>query len=247
MAYRTRSVRRVAKKSKRKFIITLLTILFLFYATLQWILPNIIGSVGIITSTFKTPTKTEKPISEDTTLAPPVISIPFEATNSAKIDIKGYATPSSKVELFLDDTLKDTVDVGIDGSFVFKDVYLNPGDNKIFGKTIDSKKLESLPSKTIILSSVTDKPQLSISQPDDNKTIESTDKKVTVSGKADPNAQVLVNGSIIILGSDGKFSTVVMLNDGDNMIKIKAIDRASNYTEITRKVILHLPSPSPSV
>lgn len=245
MAYRTRSARRYAKKSKRKFIITSLTILFLLYATLQWILPNIIGGVGIITSTFKTPIKVERPVTEDTTLAPPVISIPFEATSSAKIDIRGYAIPSSKVELFLDDTLKDTVDVGVDGSFTFKDVYLNPGENKIFGKTIDSKKSESLPSKIITLTSITDKPQLSVSEPDDNQTIDSTDKKVTVSGKADPSVQILVNGSVVILGSDGKFSTVVMLNDGDNVIKIKAVDRASNYTEITRKVIYHSPSPNP--
>ncbi len=239
MAYRTRSGRRLAKRTKRKFFSTVIIILFLIFAAYHWILPNVIGGVSIVRDVLKPVKQTDNPTTFGDILAPPVIFIPFEATNSAQIDIRGYATAGSKVKVYMDDELKDTVNVGSDGNFVAKNMSLVLGKNNVYGKTVDEKNTESLPSKTVIVVFDNEKPSLTVSEPEDGKTITGGDKKITVSGKADPDIPVLINSSRVITNSDGKFSTSVSLNEGDNTISIKAVDHASNSTEITRHVNYH--------
>lgn len=236
MAYRTRSVRRIAKKTRRKFFFNVIIVLFLCYATLQWILPNVIGGVGFLKGIVNTPKQAEKSVAENPSLAPPVFSIPYEATNSAKIEVKGYATSGSKVKVFLDDKLLDTVSVFDDGEFIIKNVELQLGNNIISGKTLDQLDQESLASKTVIIILDLEKPTLKITEPEDGKTIQGGDRRVTVSGTTDPDAQVLINGSRVIVNSDGNFNTTIQLNDGENILNIKALDKATNSTETSRKV-----------
>lgn len=237
MRYRTRSGRRLVKRTKRKFFSTIIIILFLIFAAFHWLLPNVIGGVGTVRDVLKPVKQTDNPTTVGDVLAPPVLFIPFEATNSAQIDIKGYATANSRVKIYLDDELKDTVSVDSNGNFVAKNMSLVLGKNNVYGKTIDEKNTESLPSKNVVVVFDNEKPTLEISQPEDGKTIGGGDKKVTVSGKADPDIPVLINSSRVITSSDGKFSTTISLNDGDNTISIKAVDNASNSTEIVRHVI----------
>lgn len=246
MSYRARSNRRVAKSAKRRFVFSILIIFFLLYATLQWILPSFVGGISFISSIFQKPKTAEKPVAEDATLAPPVISIPFEATNSAQIDIWGYASSQSKVEIFLDDELKQTVDVSSDGSFVAKDIDLAIGTNNIYGKTLDNGR-ESLPSKTLKLIYDREKPPLEVYEPEDGKIIEG-DKKIKVSGKTNPGIKIFINDSQIIVNQDGKFSIDQPLSDGDNDISIKAVNIASNINQIVRKVTYKVsPALTPSV
>lgn len=232
--YNSRSAKRIAKKSKRNFFITIILIIGLMYATLQWILPSVIGGVGLINSKIK-PTQKIVPTSFDS-LAPPVIDIPFEATNTAKIKITGYAPSNSKVELLIDDSLKDTTETKEDGSFEFTDVSLNLGTNNISGKTVDEKGVESLPSKTLYVYYSNESPNLSISEPEDNKTIQGGDKKITIKGKTDTDIKIYINDTRVITNSDGNFSSEQSLNDGDNNFIIKATDKAGNETNLSRKV-----------
>lgn len=234
MAYRTRSARRTARKSKYNIFAVIIISFLLLYATITWILPIFVNSLGFATGVFKKEQKVTQ-VSDNSTLAPPVLNIPFEATNSAQIDIKGYATPGSKVKIYVDDELKDTVGVQPDGSFVAKSIELNLGTNNIYGKTIDEKDQESLASKTIKLVYDSEKPPLEISEPEDGKVVQG-ERRLKVSGKTKPGAQVTVNGTQLIVNSDGNFSSTYNLNDGGNSLTIKASDRASNFTEVTRKV-----------
>ncbi|MDO8619072.1 MAG: hypothetical protein Q7R49_03995 [Candidatus Daviesbacteria bacterium] len=245
MRYRSRSVRHSSRKAKRKLLSSFIIIVLLLFATLQWILPSVIGGVGIVRNIVKPVQQVNNSAGLNATLAPPVLFVPFEATNSAKIDIKGYATAGSKVNIYLDDELRTTVDVGFDGNLIAKDISLVFGKNNIYGKTVDEqssrtssteKNTESLASKTIILTYDNEKPDLTVNEPDDGKLIQGGDKKVTVKGTTDADIPVLVNDSRVITNSDGSFSTTVALNDGDNTITIKAVDHASNSTQIFRKV-----------
>lgn len=237
MAYRSRSARRTIKKSKRSFIVTILLIAFLFYATLQWILPTLVAGLGFITGIIKPSHKTSNNITEKATLAPPILNIPFEATNTAKIDIKGYGTPGSRVAIFLDDEKIDTVDVSEDGSFEVKDISLSLGSNNIYGISIDEKDQESLPSKTFKITFDNEKPSLNLAEPEDGKKIQGGDKKVKFRGNTEVGIQVYINDSQMILDKDGNFQTELSLNDGDNNFTIKATDPAGNSTEIARKII----------
>lgn len=233
--YNSRSAKRMAKKSKRNFIITICLILFLIFATVQWILPSVIGGVGLVNSIVK-PTKKIVETKYET-LAPPVLNIPFEATNSAKINITGYATSNSKVNLYIDDSLKDSAQTKEDGSFEFSDISLSLGTNNIYGKTVDEKDVESLPSKTLAVFYDNGKPSLVVSEPEDGKTIQGGDKKITIKGNSDSDNKIYINDVQIIISSDGTFSSEQTLNDGDNTFTIKAIDKTTNQTEVTRKVI----------
>lgn len=235
MAYRLRSVRKTAKKTRRKVLLTTLLILFIIYASLKWILPGLIGGIGFLSSLNKPVKKVER-VSDQSILAPPVINIPYVATNSATIDINGYTSPDTKVELFLDDQLKNTTRSDSDGNFTFSKVDLALGTNNIYGKTLDNKNKESLPSKTIQLSFLNQKPKLNISSPPDGQTVTGGDKKITISGKTDPGTTVFINGTQIIISSDGSFNTDRSLNDGDNSFDIKAVDLATNTTQVSRKV-----------
>jgi hypothetical protein len=246
MAYRTRHARRVVRKSRRNLITTVIICLLLLYVTVNWILPALINGVGTIKNIGQTK-KTIHQVSENPTLAPPVLSIPYEATNSAEIKIKGYATSNSQVKIYIDNELVDTTESNSEGSFITKFVTLNLGVNKIYGKTVDEKDTESLPSKEIKVTYVNEKPKLEVTEPNDGREITGGDKKVRVSGKTDPANQVFVNGGLVVVNSDGNFSSdipinegensITPINEGENSITVRSQDKAGNSTEATRKVI----------
>lgn len=239
MAYSYRSrrkARKLAKKSKQNFITSLFLIALLSFGAIKWILPNLVNGVGFVKNKLSSQPKISTDISESSTLAPPVLNIPYEATNTAQIDIKGYSAPHSKVAIFLDDEKKDTVEVSSEGGFEVKAVKLVLGTNNIYGKSIDEKNQESLPSKTLRVIYDNENPKLTISEPEDGKKIEGGDKKIKISGTTEANTQVYVNGSQIIVNKDGAFSSEQNLNDGENNFNIKAVDSATNTTEQSRKV-----------
>lgn len=237
-SYRSRrSIKRLSNKSKRNFFVTLFIVGLLLYSTITWVLPFFINSVGVVKNTIQPPQKTVTQSSNTSPLAPPVLNIPYQATNSAQVNIKGYGIPNTKVRLYLDDQNKETVQVTENGSFTFNNIELSLGTNNIYGTTVDEEDKESLPSKTIRLIFDNEKPSLTISEPNDGKVIQGGDKKVKVLGKTDPNINVFVNDTQAIVDKDGNFTVDQSLNDGDNIISIKAADEAANTIEVQRKVI----------
>lgn len=245
MSYQLRSNRRIVNKAKKRFIYTIIFCLFLLYATITWILPSVIGGVSSISQKFKKPLPVEKSVAEDATMAPPVINIPYESTNSAQINISGYSTPGNKVEIYLNDSLDQTIDVDSNGLFTAVDVSLNDGTNTVYGKTVDNDK-RSLASKTLNVVLNSSKPKLNISEPNDGKEINGGDKKVTVSGKTDLDSKVYINDGQVIISKDGSFTTSISLNDGDNIITIKAVNEALTSTIVELKVIYKSPESSPT-
>lgn len=231
-----RLIKKYSQKSKRKLFLTLIITGFLLYSTLIWILPNFINIIGVIKNTLKPPKQTVSRLVKEGTFAPPILNIPYEATNTASVNISGFGTVNSKVRLYLDDEAKQTVDVSSDRTFTFENVPLNWGTNNIYGTTLDSNR-ESLPSKTIKLIYDNQNPALSVNEPEDNKIIQGGDKKVQTTGRTDPGAKVFINNTQIIVGKNGDFSSEQSLNEGENTITIKAVSPASNTTEIQRRVI----------
>ncbi len=232
-----RQIRKLAKKSSRNFFVTLFLIALLFYAAFIWILPSLINGMSIVKNLTHPKQKVVTDSSKNSSLAPPVLNIPFEATNTAQINIKGYGTPNSKVAIFLDDDKKDTVEVSSEGAFEFKNVPLVLGTNNIYGKSVDEENLESLPSKNLKIIYDNEKPKLDIGEPEDGKKIQGGDKKIKIAGKTEMGAQIYINDSQIIVDKDGNFSSEQSLNEGDNNFNIKAIDKASNSSEVQRRVI----------
>lgn len=247
MSFKTRSTRRLVKNTKRKFIFTILLIIFLLYATIKWILPNIVGGVGSVTSTFKSPVLQEKPVAENATLAPPVLNIPYEATNSAQIIVRGYSSGDAKVKVYNDDSLVDTLDADTDGTFTTKEIRLNLGTNNIYGQTVDMKNNESLASKTIKIVYDNEKPDLKIIDPaPDTKTTQGDQGRLYIRGVTENDSKIYINNTQQIVDSKGEFDAFISLIPGENKVVIKAVDKAANFTEITRVLNYDVPASSPT-
>ncbi|MDD2823057.1 MAG: hypothetical protein PHQ59_03140 [Candidatus Daviesbacteria bacterium] len=229
--------RRLERKSKKRFYLTLIICAVLLYILVAWFIPNFIGSLSLL-NRFKEPVKSQESITENASLAPPVLNIPYEATSSAQILVKGYSLSNTKVEIYLDGELKSSIDTSGDGSFVSEPIDLSLGTNKISGITIDSNGNKSLSSKPILIVYSNEKPILEIQSPTDNQEINGGDKKVTVTGKtnSDKDISITINGTRTIVDSDGKFSRTIDINEGENNITIIATDIAGNSIQVTRKV-----------
>lgn len=233
MAYRSRYSRHPRHRKKPNILGMIVLIILILFISLNWILPTLVNGLGAVNRLFRPAKQQEKaPVAS---LAPPVILIPYEATNSGTIDISGYASSNSSIKIYLDDKFVSQTKTKDDGSFVVSNISLNLGTNNIYGITTDTKGVDSLPSKTLRLIYDSEKPILEVSSPQDSETLK--EKNINVSGKTEPGATLYVNNIRGITNEDGTFSTPVSLNEGDNNIEIKVHDRAGNQTEIVRKVI----------
>lgn len=229
--YKPRSLRKFEHKTKRKIIFTVVISIILVYLTFTIAIPYLIGTLTIFQ---KKPT--QKVESYDDKLAPPILNIPFDATNSASIDIDGYAATDTQVELYVNDIAVQKTFTDGTGSFGFNAISLQTGRNYIYGKTISDNKT-SLPSKGIKLDYSNEKPNLEVYEPTENKTQSGGDKKVKITGKTDElNTTVTVNDKQIYVNSEGKFSDERDLSEGDNQINIIATNQYGNSSVITRKV-----------
>lgn len=244
--FKPRSIRKSEARATRRLIFNLILVVVLVFVFFTWGLPFIIGSLSFLNKAK--PKNAEVVTTIDEAIAPPVLFIPFESTNSASLPLSGYSTPLSKVELYIDDELKNSMQTDSEGKFSMDPISLALGTNNIYAITISDAGKKSLPSKTIKLYYSNEKPALEVSQPADGTTITGGDKKVTVSGKTDPNNSVTVNGSTAIVNSEGNFQTSIVVNEGDNIISIISSDSFGNTNQIqkTVKYTPQEPSPSPS-
>lgn len=245
--FKPRSLRHSESRAKRKLIITVVVILVISYVFFMWVLPFLIGQLSFLNK--KNTTVDAESLKIDEAIAPPVLYIPYEATNSASLEFSGYAAPLSRVELYIDGEIKTQTNTNSEGKFTTPAVDLNLGTNNITGVTISDSDKKSLPSKNIRLYYSNEKPKLEVTEPADGTNI-TGDKKVKVSGKTDANNSVTVNGSTVIVDGEGNFSTIIPLNDGENTLVIKTSNTFGNSQETTRKVNYASsdasPSPSPS-
>lgn len=244
--FKPRSVRKSQSKATRNLIFNLIIVVALVFVFFLWGLPLIIGSLGFLNK--NKPLTQVEDVKVDEAIAPPVLYIPFEATNSATLSITGYATPLSKVELYIDNELKSNVNTDSEGKFSAESINLNLGINNIYAITVNDQDKKSLPSKTIRLLYDNEKPLLEVSEPSDNAEINGGDKKVRIAGKTEPENSVTVNGATVIVNSEGNFQTEININDGDNTITIISSNSYGNTNQIQKavKYISQEPSPSPS-
>lgn len=164
----------------------------------------------------------------DYEVTPPVITSPKNGTftNQDTVTVEGTAAPSTTVTILNNGEAAATVPVGDDGKFSH-DITLGAGENMITATaSTDSGTTE--PSQPVKVVLDQDKPALSISSPaDGTKTNHET---VTVQGTvSDDNLDsVTVNGQAADVKDDGSYSKRIMLDEGDNVIKVVAKDKAGN-------------------
>lgn len=165
--------------------------------------------------------------------APILDSMP-SATNSAEIVIKGSADKDTNIDLYINGKQTDNIDTDSKGRFEFQE-NLPKGESLIQAKAKYKDKKSDF-SNSYTISFTNSAPKLDLSSPTDGNSFHREDKSVNVQGQTDLGVTVTVNGFFAIIDESNKFSYTLQLHDGDNEIKIIAIDAAGNKSEKDIKV-----------
>jgi len=215
----------------RRFFLLVASIVLVLLLT-YFVGLTILGSLGTREETFTERDRIAPP--------PPLFASVPEATNSAKLSLKGFAEPGSTVKLFLNRNEKDSQLVSAEGQFAFEKVDLELGENEIYAVSKDTAGNESQPSVVYKVEIDQKPPKLEVSEPENGAMIkEEKDKQtfVLVKGKVEEKATVTVNDYQAIV-KEGEFEYQLLLTkDGENTIKIEAKDRAGNKTTVEKTVI----------
>lgn len=231
---RSRLARRLEQQSKRNLLTSALGIFVVLFLLFKFGLPLLINFTLFISGLKNSPdTASEKSVSF---VSPPVLNPLPSATNSAEVTISGSALQKQTVMLYLDGGLVGKMKVDKDANFIFEEVKLTKGTNIITARALDEKGKESENSDQITVLFKTDPPSLVIDSPSDDQSFSKDDKTAQVRGKTDSGVKVTVNELWAITDENGNFSYQLPLRDGENKIRVVAIDEAGNKTEAEQKV-----------
>lgn len=178
------------------------------------------------------PTGKKVKITEDA--LPPIIpqlsAVP-EATFSASINVEGFTDADVEVTAVVNDQNGDTVITDKDGAFSLT-AKLADGENRIQVKAKNKDQKESF--SVIKIVSRDDKPiNITLESPKDGSEFSGkTNQVVEFRGKLDKaEADLTINNAFARVMSDGTFSLMFRLSEGDNEINIVATDKAGNRSE----------------
>ena len=134
-----------------------------------------------------------------------------------------------------------------------KDLLEEDNINPFSQKVLNSQKLLIWPKiiKNILISSavlicflylifyfknIATAPNLIITQPDKN--ILTPDSSIVISGRTEAEAEVRINGAVVLNNNQGNFSQTVNLKKGLNSIVISAQKKYSREQSITRQILV---------
>ena len=175
---------------------------------------------------------------EDIVLPPlaPRLIVPYEATNSARIVIKGLAEPRVMVELLKNDVAVDTVKVSDEGDFSFDFVDLSDGENEFSAVAMTEEGGSSVLSEVLLVLFDNVPPVLEMQNPvEDKLTVDYDDFDVL--GKSELGVSVLVNGRVAMVDDEGGFKIKMQLQMGKNEFEIVVRDLAGNETRRKIEII----------
>ena len=212
--------------TKKTVFLGLLTVV-LSIATLVFGLPLLI-KFSVFLGQGKTKNQTDNEIKKLPPIAPRLV-IPYEATNTAKLKISGFAEAKVTVELFKNDVSVGKTEVTDNGDFVFENMVLDEGNNKFtaMASTEDTGSGDDSKIVNVIYDKVA--PELTLSNPSE-ESLEVDYADFDIIGKTESGSSVSINNRIASVDADGNFKLKWQLNTGKNELEITAIDLAGNET-----------------
>ncbi len=172
--------------------------------------------------------------------APPQLFVPYSATNSATLILRGRAEVGATVYVSRNSTVIGNQIANDQGEFSLENVALVDGQNQFIAVAVDPSGNKSLQSPMASIQYSTSLPKLEIYQPTDGQIVHGVNSSFEVKGMTDTGNKLMVNDRFLILTSQGNFSTQVLLNEGENTIVIVATNPVGN---ITRKEIKAIYAP----
>lgn len=229
---KSRLSRKSQKKSTQTLVLSILGIAAVLFLLFRYGIPLISDASFLFGRITSNPTTENKKTDENFVPTPQLDSIP-KATKESNIKVTGTSLPELSIALFVNGNLEDELIADVEGSFEFE-VTLSEGENIIKVKAIKEAQ-ESEFSNTLTISYLKEGPELSIDAPSDNADLKGQNL-IEVRGKTNPDVVVIVNDFQAVSASDGSYSYFLTLKDGENEIKIVAMDLAGNKTEKTIKI-----------
>ena len=171
-----------------------------------------------------------------TLLLPPVLNPAPEATFSARIKITGSAQPETTLIVYLNEKEYKKLTVPAEGTFELEDVPLLAGENVMSAKVTDGSENVSELSNVLRIVQKSEGPLMEVTAPEDGREVVGDDSRLMIDGKTEDATTVTINGRFVVINSDGSFSYVMNLSEGETVLKIVATDIAGNKTETERVV-----------
>lgn len=214
--------------------ITKKTVFLGFFTILLFIFIVVFGLPFLVKfSVFLGEAKSKRDNSAGENTLPPLaprLVIPFEATNSSKIKIIGFAEANVTVELLKNETSIGKTQVSSSGDFAFEDIELREGENTFSAVAKTDKGDSSDVSKNVTVLYDTKVPELALINPsEDSLTVDFSDFDII--GKSEKGVSVLVNNRLAIVDDDGQFKIKLQLNAGKNDVEVTVRDLAGNETK----------------
>lgn len=221
---------RLVRKERQKLVRqTLLLITASIIILLGFIFVVIPGFIRLINA-FLSDTSSLNP---SDTLPPqvPILSAPIQATNSAQLRIVGFGEPNSTVVFLLNGSKDQEVTISDGGEFSVETSLLE-GENTVSAYSIDEAENESEVSKSYLVLLDTEKPTLELESPTDDQEIRGrTNQDLTIKGKTEPKARIMINDRLVFPNQDGEFTHRIRLSEGDNTLKFVVTDQGGNTLE----------------
>ncbi|GGB64681.1 S8 family peptidase [Fictibacillus barbaricus] len=173
----------------------------------------------------------------------PVITSPADGafTNQENVTVSGTAAPTTTVKIFNNGEEVASAATTDEGTFS-ADLTLEDGENRLTTKAVTEQGStdESAPV-TITLDQ--SKPRVSITSPEDG--LKTNRESVTVTGTVNETNLdwIKVNGQKAKVDEEGNYSHRMLLNEGENVIKVVALDKAGNRHAKTVKVYAKFEAP----
>lgn len=177
----------------------------------------------------RTKNQTDNEIKKLPPVAPRLV-IPYEATNSGKIKVSGFAEAKVKVELFKNDVSVGKTEVTENGDFVFEDMSLDEGQNKFTAMASTEESGSGDDSRAVVVVFDKTAPELNLTNPsEESLSVDYADFDII--GKTESGASVSVNNRIATVDSEGNFKLKWQLNTGKNELEVISSDLAGNETK----------------
>ena len=166
---------------------------------------------------------------------PPRLVVPFEATNSALIKIKGVAEEGVVVELLKNDVMIGKTEVSVSSDFEFDAIDLDLGDNSFKAIGINPSGNSSEASREVVINYDNVAPTLQMVNPSEVYLIVDY-ADFDVVGISEKGVSAWVNNHVAVVDDEGRFKYKLQLAAGDNAIEVRVKDLAGNETKKEIKI-----------
>lgn len=167
---------------------------------------------------------------------PPIFAKMPKAVKDSKLTVSGYSQEGLQIQIYLNNKQAGIVRADKSGQFSFDGLVLGEGENEIYAKASDDRKVESAPSIKYAIKYLKKPPFLELTNLGDNTDIKQNNNIFNLDGKTQIGTTVTINGSMVFVDNDGNFTYPLVLNDGQNTVLAVATDEAGNTSKIDRTV-----------